>query len=44
MCGETNKESWEEPDEETLSYYDEYIRIDKWFDSPQVKEDFHYRK
>lgn len=36
--------NWEEPDEETLSYYDEYIRIDKWFDSPQVKEDFHYRK
>ena len=34
---------WEEPDEECLSYYDEYILIDKWFDSPKVKDDFHYK-
>lgn len=33
---------WEEPDEEVLKLYDEYIRIDKWFDSPKVKDDFHY--
>ena len=36
-------EIWEEPNEECLSYYDEYILIDKWFDSPKVKDDFHYR-
>lgn len=36
-------ENWEEPDEETLSYFDEYIRIDKWFDSSKVKESFHYK-
>ena len=36
-------EIWEEPDEECLSYYDEYILIDKWFDSPKVKESFHYK-
>ena len=37
-------ENWEEPNEECLSYYDEYIVVDKWFDSPKVKEDFHYQK
>ena len=36
-------ENWEEPDEECLSYYDEYILIDKWFDSPKVKDEFHYK-
>ena len=35
--------NWEEPNEECLSYYDEYILIDKWFDSPKVKESFHYK-
>lgn len=33
---------WEEPDEETLSYFDEYIVVDKWFPSPKVKDNFHY--
>ena len=36
-------EEWEEPDEETLSYFDEYIVVDKWFPSPNVKDDFHYQ-
>ena len=36
-------ESWEEPDEETLSYFDEYKVIDKWFSSSKVKDDFHYK-
>jgi len=35
---------WEEPDEECLSCYDEVIRIDGWFDSPKVKDDFHYNE
>lgn len=35
-------ESWEEPDEETLSYFDEYKVIDKWFSSSKVKDNFHY--
>ena len=37
-------ENWEDPDEECLSYYDEYILIDKWFDSPKVKDEFHYKE
>lgn len=36
--------NWEDPDEETLSYYDEVIVVDKWFDSPKVKEEFHYKE
>jgi len=36
-------EIWEEPDEEVLSYYDECIVVDKWFPSPNVKDDFHYQ-
>lgn len=35
--------SWEEPDEETLSYFDEYIVINKWFSSSKVKDEFHYK-
>lgn len=35
---------WEEPDEECLSCYDEVIRIDGWFESPKVKDDFHYNE
>lgn len=36
-------EAWEEPDEECLSYFDEYIVVDKWFDSSKVKDSFHYK-
>ena len=36
-------DSWEEPDEETLSYFDEYIVINKWFSSSKVKDEFHYK-
>ena len=36
--------NWEEPNEEALSYYDEVIVVDKWFKSPKVKEDFHYKE
>lgn len=36
-------ESWEEPDEECLSYFDEYIVVNKWFPSPNVKDEFHYQ-
>ena len=36
-------ENWEEPNQEALSYYDEYIVVDKWFDSPNVTENFHYQ-
>lgn len=35
-------ERFEEPTPEVLSYYDKYVRIDKWFDSPNVKDEFHY--
>lgn len=34
---------WEEPDEECLACYDEVIVIDGWFDSPKVKDSFHYK-
>lgn len=36
--------NWEDPDDECLSYFDEYILIDKWFDSPKVKDEFHYKE
>ena len=36
-------ESWEDPDEECLSYFDECQVIDTWFDSSKVKDSFHYR-
>ena len=35
---------WEDPSEEALSYYDEVIVVDKWFQSPKVKEEFHYKE
>ena len=35
--------SWEEPNDEVKSLYDEIIVIDKWFESPNVKEEFHYK-
>jgi len=37
-------ENWEEPSKEVLDCYDEYIVIDKWFDSSEVKDDFHYKE
>lgn len=36
-------DTWEEPSDEALSYYDECIVVDKWFPSPNVKDDFHYQ-
>lgn len=36
-------DSWEEPNEETLSYFDEYKVIEKWFSSSKVKDEFHYK-
>lgn len=36
-------DAWEEPNEEALSYFDECIVIDKWFDSSKVKDSFHYK-
>lgn len=35
------KDSWEEPSEEVVSYFDEYLQIFKWFDSSKVKPSFH---
>lgn len=37
-------DAWEEPSEECLSYFDECITINKWFDSSKVKDSFHYNK
>lgn len=34
--------TFEEPSEEVIDKYDEYIVIYKWFDSSKVKESFHY--
>lgn len=36
-------EAWEEPDDNCLSYFDEYIVVNKWFPSPNVKDEFHYQ-
>ncbi len=36
--------SFEEPSEEIIDYFDEYIVIYKWFDSSKVKRSFHYQK
>lgn len=33
---------WEDVNDETASLYDEVIIIDKHFDAPHVKEEFHY--
>lgn len=35
--------NWEEPTDEVISMYDEIVRVDKWFESPDVKEEFHYK-
>ena len=34
---------WEEPSEEVLSFFDEYQRIDGWFDAPKVDESYTYK-
>ena len=36
--------SWEEPSEEIIDWFDEYMVIYKWFDSSKVKESFHYKE
>lgn len=35
--------SWEEPSEEIIDWFDEYMVIYKWFDSSKVKDSFHYK-
>ena len=35
---------WEEPTEEIKSVYDEVIEINGWFESPKVKDSFHYKE
>ena len=37
-------ERWEEPTEEIKSVYDEVIEINGWFESPKVKDSFHYKE
>ena len=34
---------WEEPTEEVKSHFDEVIEINGWFESPNVKDSFHYK-
>lgn len=34
---------FEEPSNEVLEIFDEYIQVQKWFDSSKVKESFHYK-
>ena len=36
-------ENFEEPSEEVLDVFDEYIQVQKWFDSSKVKDSFHYK-
>ena len=36
-------ERWEDPSEETKSKFDEVIEINGWFESPKVKDSFHYK-
>ena len=35
---------WEEPSDEIIDFFDEYIVIHKWFDSSKVKDSFHYKE
>jgi len=35
---------WEDPTEEVKSVFDEVIEINGWFESPKVKESFHYKE
>lgn len=34
---------WQEPDDEVRAFFDEVNIIDKRFDAPHVKEEFHYK-
>ncbi len=34
---------WEDPTDEVKSVFDEVIEINGWFESPKVKESFHYK-
>ena len=34
---------WEDPTDDVRSVFDEVIEINGWFDSPKVKESFHYK-
>lgn len=34
---------WEDVNDEVKKTFDEYIEINKWFESPKVKESFHYK-
>ena len=36
-------ERWEDPSEETKNRFDEVIEINWWFESPKVKDSFHYK-
>lgn len=36
-------QNWEEPDEDVKRLYNEIIVVNKWFESPDVKTEFHYR-
>lgn len=36
-------ENWEDINDEVREKYDEVIEINKWFESPNVKESFHYK-
>ncbi len=36
--------AWEEPSEEIIDFFDEYVVIYKWFDSSKVKSSFHYKE
>ena len=36
-------ESYEEPTDEIIDSFDEYVVIYKWFDSSKVKQSFHYK-
>ena len=37
-------ESYEDPSEEVIDKFDEYVVIYKWFDSSRVKKSFHYKE
>ena len=37
-------ESWEDPSEDVIDFFDEYVVIYKWFDSSKVKRSFHFKE
>lgn len=34
---------WEEPNDEVINAFDEYVQVTSWFDSSKVKDSFHYK-